>query len=81
VNRFVNSFQACLNEAAASLTPSRKWKRLLSRMFRSRGERRRVRDYYKTRFVLQMQVGVELQHEFLELHGVGTEKLKRLGPH
>ncbi len=81
VNRFVDSLQARLDEAAASLTWSRKWKRLLSSMFRSRGERRRVRDYYKTRFVLQMQVGPELRHEFLELHGAGTDTPKRLGPH
>ena len=47
-------------------------------IFRSRGERRRVRDYYETRFVLQMQVGPELRHEILELHSVGKDKPNRL---
>ena len=78
VGRFVDGFQARLEEAAASLHWSRKWKRLLMSVFRSRGERRRVRDDYETRFVLQMRVRPELRNEFIELHSVGKDKPNRL---
>lgn len=54
VNDFVNRFQTRLADDATQLPWQRRLKRLATHWLRSKGERRRERHYFDTRFTLQM---------------------------
>jgi len=67
VNQFVARFQARLASAPTQLPWRRRVKRAAAMWLRSKGERRRERQYYSTRFVLQMRSPVSSEGESWKL--------------
>jgi len=60
-NRFMASFQSWLANAEAGIGRIAKWKRSLLSSFRSKGERRRLRDHFQARFMLHAPSGAGKQ--------------------
>lgn len=67
--RFVEGFQRWLDHASSTAPWESKFKRNMLCWLRSKGERRRLRQWFKTQFILQMQVDRRLQAESFLLHG------------
>ena len=66
----VERFQASLHDLSGRLPWSTQLRRHLLCWLRSKGERRRWREMFATRFVVQMQIDRRLEHESLGLsHG------------
>lgn len=59
-HRFATSFDAWLASARAAQPGRRRWKQRLLGWMRSKGERRRHRDYHTARYSFQLSAGTEL---------------------
>lgn len=59
-HRFARSFDAWLAQARTSQPRRRRWKQRLLGWLRSKGERRRQRDYYAARYSFQLASGTAL---------------------
>jgi SAM-dependent methyltransferase len=72
LERFVAAYHAWLEQTEASLPIGEKLRRLVSRLYRSKGERRQIADYYAADFTIDFDTEPPARQRSAPIHTMAT---------